>query len=320
MNAAVELVSILIPSYKPRDFRACLTSALEQTWPNVEIIVSDDCKTEAIREICAEFAGQVAYVRNPNPGPLGHNNIRNLAALARGTYIKFLFDDDILHPFCVQHLVEALERHPGSALAFSPRKTIDENNREIALLDYFPGKGDKLLGHDELVRYMARRLVNPIGEFTTVLFRRADIFAADGAMELMTVEGNPWRGLTDVALFVHLLGKGPAVRVGETLSYFRVHQQSNSNENVNPEWFYVVADWKLLVDYAIAHRTLGLLDRLSAYARLIHLLRTWSRRSSQLRPQFQAVLRQIGDDIARGALPFWAALPLRALLPRQQPR
>ena len=68
---------------------------------------------------------------------------------------------------------------------------------------------------------------------------------------------------------------------------------------------------------AVVVEALGLLDRLSAYVRLILMLRAWCRRSSLLRTQFQDVLGQIGDDIARGALPFWAALPLRALLPRQ---
>ncbi len=311
----MELVSILIPSYKPTYFRACLTSALAQTWPNVEIIVSDDCKTSAIREICAEFEGQLTYVRNPNPGPIGHNNIRNLAGLARGAYIKYLFDDDILHPFCTQYLVEALERNPGSTLAFSPRKTIDENNHEIALLNYFPGSGDKLLGHDEVVRFMARRLQNPIGEFTTVLFRRADIFAADRALELMTVDGHHWRGLSDVALFIHLLTKGKAVRVGEVLSYFRLHTASNSNPQTNPEWSYLVTDTKLLVDYARTHGLLHGSDLAMAYLRMIKHLRRSSQQMPALAESYLITLRAIRTDIAAGALPWWLAALLRPLLP-----
>ena len=316
--SSLALVSILIPAYKPEYFRECLTSALAQTWPNVEIIVSDDCPTDEIRQICVRYDGLVTYVRNPNPGTIGHNNICHLASRAKGVYLKYLFDDDVLHPFCVQYLVEAMEQHANQrpTLAFSPRMTIDQNNQKITVLDNFPTRRSRLLLHDPVVTIMAARLRNPIGEFTTVLFRRADIFASDGTMELMTVNGVLWLGLTDVALFIHLLSKGPAVVVGDVLSYFRVHGNSNSNQSINPEWFHAVADWKRVVDYAIAHRILSVVGRLGAYLRLIRLLRIWSREAPALREQFNGILHQIREDIGRGTLPIWAALPIRCLLPR----
>ena len=311
----MELVSILIPSYKPRDFRDCLTSALAQTWHNVEIIVSDDCKTEEIKSICDSFYGLITYSRNPNPGALGHNNIRRLLELSKGTYIKYLCDDDLMHPFCIQYLVEALQANQGSTLAFSPRKTIDDLNHEIDLFDHFPGgSSQKLLSHDEVVGLMAREMLNPIGEFTTVLFRRADVVSTDGRTQLMTVKGVFWRGLSDVALFIHLLGKGQAVRVGEVLSYFRQHASSNSNHHINPEWLYVVSDWKLLVDYAMANCSLSLPDRLSAYGRLIDMLEAWCHRTPALKKEFTAVLREVEQDIRHGKLPSKAARPLLSRL------
>ena len=67
----MELVSILVPAYKPRHFREALTSAIAQTWRNKEIIVSDDCPSEEIHEICNEYTGHVTYIRNPYPGKNG---------------------------------------------------------------------------------------------------------------------------------------------------------------------------------------------------------------------------------------------------------
>ena len=166
----MELVSILIPAYKPRFFRECLTSALAQTWREREIIVSDDCPTEEIRKICAEYGGHVRYLRNPSPGALGHNNIRHLCRVARGAYLKFLFDDDILHPFCVQYLVEALEAEAsrGATLAFSPRVKIDSDNHPVEQIDAFAGRSGRLVPGSEVIRRMATTILNPIGEFTTV--------------------------------------------------------------------------------------------------------------------------------------------------------
>ncbi len=206
-------------------------SALAQTWREKEIIVSDDCPTEEIRNICCEFGAHVQYMRNPSPGRLGHNNIRHLCRVSRGVYLKFLFDDDILHPFCVQYLVEALEAEaPRRAiLAFSPRVKIDGDNHPIERMDSFAGRSDRLLQGSEIIRRMAISMLNPIGEFTTVLFRRNDIFDRSGELQIMSVEGVHWRGLSDVALFIDLCARGPAVIVDEVMSYFRVHTQSNSD-------------------------------------------------------------------------------------------
>jgi cellulose synthase/poly-beta-1,6-N-acetylglucosamine synthase-like glycosyltransferase len=56
-------VSIVIPSYKAEHFEQCLRSAIGQTYPNTEILVSDNCPLDAIRDICARFPG-VIYQRN----------------------------------------------------------------------------------------------------------------------------------------------------------------------------------------------------------------------------------------------------------------
>ena len=191
------------------------------------------------RRICGDYRGLVRYVRNPSPGPLGHNNFRHLCEIARGAYFKFLFDDDILHPFCAQYLVEALEAEApnGARLAFSPRITIDEDNRPIERFDAFAGRKGRLLPGAEIIRRMATTLMNPIGEFTTVLFRRADAFDQNGDLAIMSVDGVYFQGLVDVALFINLCARGPAVVVDDVLSYFRIHAQSNSDPGANRSGF-----------------------------------------------------------------------------------
>ncbi|UIK13636.1 glycosyltransferase family 2 protein (plasmid) [Rhizobium leguminosarum] len=90
-------VSICIPAYNPDYFELCLRSALAQSFVDAEILVSDDCPTDAIKVICDKYVRFVQYSRNPNPGP--ESNVRRLVQIANGEYIKFLFDDDVLHPF-----------------------------------------------------------------------------------------------------------------------------------------------------------------------------------------------------------------------------
>lgn len=122
-------VSICIPAYKPDFFELALKSAIAQSFDDTEIIVSDDCPTDAIEKICQRYSGVVQYSRNPDPAE--YKNVIRLAGLASGEYIKYLFDDDVLNPFCIQYLLQALEttQNRGTKLAFSPRYFIDERNQ-----------------------------------------------------------------------------------------------------------------------------------------------------------------------------------------------
>ena len=120
-------VGIIIPSYKPDHFEQSLRSALGQTYQNIEICVSDNCPTDAIREICARYP-MVIYQRNV---ATREQNVLTSVYGAKGHYIKPLFDDDLLHPFCVQRMVEAAEGFPDVGLVFSASSVIDIDNRRI---------------------------------------------------------------------------------------------------------------------------------------------------------------------------------------------
>lgn len=270
-------VSILIPAYKPRFFRTALTSAIAQTWENREIIVSDDCPDSSIREICRDFENLITYIRNPNPGNGGRNNTLNLFMHASGDYLKFLFDDDVLDPFCVKLLVDSLDAHGSCApaLAFSPRIIIDENDRFLEKIDHFKEDCPSIISSEALVRFMATKLINPIGEMTTVLFEREALKERLSDLSLGMINGRILLGLGDVALFVQILEKGPAAFVPQPLSYFRKHNQSNSNPEINENWPLLMTDWRLVIDYAHNNRVLENAETYVAYTHLIQHLHSW---------------------------------------------
>lgn len=263
----MKLVSICIPAYKAAHFQECLTSAIAQTYRSCEIIVSDDSPGDDICRVCEKFSRYVKYVRNPKPGRLGRNNMDNLCRIAKGEYLKFLFDDDMLHPFCVQYLVEALEETASrnTLLAFSPRQIIDVENKEVELVNLFSAVVRTVIPGKSIITRMASDLINPIGEYSTVLFRKRDVIDAVGSPRLGEVEGEEWRGLGDVATWISLALKGDFVIHPATLSYFRVHEQSNSNPVTNPEWIYCVSDWKKLVDWSYRR---GFSERPPAFLRI----------------------------------------------------
>ncbi len=98
------LVSIIIPCYNNRSFiREAIESALDLTYPNVEIIVIDDGSQDDSLEIVRRFGDKIRWETGSNQGaPTARN--RGIA-LAQGKYIKFLDGDDILLPDSIERQV-----------------------------------------------------------------------------------------------------------------------------------------------------------------------------------------------------------------------
>lgn len=269
-------VSLCIPSYKPEHFELALTSALAQTFRDTEILVSDDCRSDAIRDIAARYPG-VQYSRNPVPGATA--NTGRLIELARGEYIKFVFDDDMLHPFCVQYLLEALEatRAQGTTLAFSPRDHIDADNRVLTHDNPFNvTQAPAVLTGPAFIALTATTHRNLVGEYTTTMFRKADCFDPDGRINLFDLDGERCAGLTDLSAWVRLASRGNLVACPETLSYFRRHDNSNSNPALNKDFIFAVTDYEVIMRYAIRHGHIAGRHRDQAVQNLIHVYRNWA--------------------------------------------
>ena len=130
------LVSILVRTHRrPGFLRQALTSVVNQTYRNIEVVVVEDGSDEG-EAVCAEFLGQldVQYHRL-NPGR-GRSVAGNLAlAKARGDWICFLDDDDLLFADHVEVLLQvAQEKQLPGAYGLSWRthtRVIDEANSTV---------------------------------------------------------------------------------------------------------------------------------------------------------------------------------------------
>ena len=101
----------------PRSFARRLILSLAQTYDNIEIILLDDASTDATSEIAAEYAGAIAYVRQPNN--LGQfSNVNVGIARARGDLIATYHADDIYLPTIVEAQVSYLNAHPEVGAVF----------------------------------------------------------------------------------------------------------------------------------------------------------------------------------------------------------
>ncbi len=97
------LVSICIPTFNgARWIRECLTSALAQSYQPIEILVVDDGSTDGTVELVQSLKDERTrvIVNEQNQGMVHCWN--KCIELARGEFVKFLFQDDVLYPDCTE--------------------------------------------------------------------------------------------------------------------------------------------------------------------------------------------------------------------------
>jgi glycosyltransferase involved in cell wall biosynthesis len=115
------LISICIPTYNGSKWiHDAIHSCLGQTYPHFELLVVDDASSDdTLQRVRAVQDRRIRAVTNPrNLGLV--DNWNRCVSLARGSYIKFLFQDDLLYPDCLLKMLQLFQTHPSIGLVFAP--------------------------------------------------------------------------------------------------------------------------------------------------------------------------------------------------------
>jgi len=115
---SLPLVSVIIPTFNRRQWIGeCLDSVLNQTYPNIEIIVVDDASSDGTVEWIQsqpQYASVAVHVQ-PNNG--GASIARNTGIeISKGEFIAFIDSDDLLLPAHAETAVAAFQKYPNLGL------------------------------------------------------------------------------------------------------------------------------------------------------------------------------------------------------------
>ncbi len=239
------LVSIIIPTHRPSHFRTALRCAQNQTYARCEIIVSDNSGDSEISDLCAQFP-QVIYRKNEDGAP--SSNIALPISLANGEYVKYLFDDDLIYPHCIDSMVGWVKKsveagYDNVGLITSSRHAIDADNLCIHEFRHAQIASPSALDGNQVLKQMLIFQDNFIGEFSTVMFKRS-LIDCDQPMSIFSLFGEEFTsGLIDVPLYISILRQSSLLYIPYSLSAFRQHAMGGSNAQTNPNLHYAVSDW-----------------------------------------------------------------------------
>ncbi len=285
------LVTISIPAYKTEFFEVALKSAIGQSYSNLEIIVSDDSSGSGIEEVCGKYRN-VKYRRRTSKEIM---NQLDILYIGNGQLIKPLFDDDVLHPFCVERMVNSLWNADKASFCFSSSAVIDVANRVTNRRRPFQQSG--IISGENVRTGLVKSMRNFIGEFSTIMVKRdvLDLFAKDS---LFCHWGEDFSlGLADVACYLNLAFENNVIYIDEELSYFRKDSDldSNSNHTVNKNFIYCITHWIDFLMLAKKNNFISHIDAEEALPKVKLLVNSWIKTYPELRKHLGLYESYIND-------------------------
>jgi len=217
-------ISVCIPTYNRADYlELCLSSILSQTFSDFEVIVSDNCSSDATSDVvqgCND--SRVRYSRNDRNVGVTLNRNRCLE-LAQGEYVCILGDDDLYAPSFLERESTMLDRHPSVGFVHCAVYQIDASGNRQRLVQAYP-HDSVLEGEDEFLRYLGGHNVC----CSTVMVRRE--------LHRQVEMYDPSFLCHDWLMWLQLALRADVAYIAEPLVSMRVHMATTSSSLEPSRW------------------------------------------------------------------------------------
>lgn len=136
------LVSIIIPLYNAENYIIdCISSLLQQTYKEIEIVIVDDGSSDNSLSIARQYESEIVHVYSQkNKGACAARNYG--FEMSKGEYVQFMDADDTIEKNKIELQIERLRSFDFDTkmLAFCRWQFIEDNNRTLdchVCKDYF---------------------------------------------------------------------------------------------------------------------------------------------------------------------------------------
>jgi len=271
-------LTIFIMAYnRPEYLKAALDSVLNQTYKNIEVVVSDNSTDDRVEKLINENYQKLRYIRRrPSLDVLSHHNV--LIEESDSEFATYFHDDDVMCPQYAEKMLEIFSNNKD-IVAAAPNATlingvVKSNNtfNSISKLklvsqgyellqSYFEFGGD---GYAPFPGYMYR--VSKV--------KRKQLLSSDAGRH------------ADYTFLDSLLGEGILAWSEEVLMQYRVHVGSSAATEL-------LADRRKLIIYIIKKYKLSKKDPLILTMRYKFLL-SWNAKNTNRKRKMKKVLIKLG--------------------------
>lgn len=230
------MVSVIIPNFNHEKYlKQRISSVLEQTFDDFELIILDDKSTDNSVKVIAE------YVTHPkvskvvlNEHNSGNPFIQWVAGIkaCKGEYIWIAESDDYADKTFLSKLIDQIKNEPEVVLAYSDSVVINENNIEV---DFWSKRRNAKFKTQRWSDNYSESGKSEIKNFliygTTINNASCALIKREAIDEQTLEELLKFSFVGDWFLYLNVLIKGRVLYFAEPLSYYREHQYNTTKKS-----------------------------------------------------------------------------------------
>lgn len=217
--APLPLITVFVPWIGREPFIGhAIRSLLQQDYPNLEILISDNSLSPAARPLIADFHDprmRIIERAQRRLTPAAH--FEACLQDARGEYVMILSDDDLIEPRYVSSMYEAIRSRPDVTVCIGEQIEIGEHDNVTP-----PASSAVHFRSYDGAGFLTRRLLNlhglPIFTYMSLFARRADMLQH-------SYRDYPDGSHTDNYMMMALAISG-RVAVSSAKFYYRIYEKS----------------------------------------------------------------------------------------------
>jgi glycosyltransferase involved in cell wall biosynthesis len=227
-----KLVTIGIPAFNSEKYISkTIDSILNQTYTNIEILISDNGSTDNTQSIVLDYVKKdhrIKYISNKTTISYSEN-CNKIISLSNGNYIGIYHSDDIYDRNIVEKEVQALTKFPDILGVFTLYEHIDENDKQINPVRY------PILFNEEFFRVDFKKFVNILIEKGGSCFCCPTSMIKKDVYLKLNGYNDQLKHIEDQDMWLRILMSGEMLILKDKLIKYRIHSAQGSSIYKNSE-------------------------------------------------------------------------------------